>query len=57
MRYFHIIISAFSIIVGVQCVLKGSIAIEACHLNSQGHNFYKLKYISLEEVKIVPLQQ
>ena len=26
-------------------------------LNSQGHNFYKLKYISLEEVKIVPFQQ
>ena len=25
--------------------------------NSQGHNFYKLKYISLEEVKIVPFQQ
>ena len=24
---------------------------------SQGHNFYKLKYISLEEVKIVPFQQ
>ena len=23
---------------------------------SQGHNFYKLKYISLEEVKIVPFQ-
>ena len=26
-------------------------------LNSQGHNFYKLKYISLGEVKIVPFQQ
>ena len=26
-------------------------------LSSQGHNFYKLKYISLEEVKIVPFQQ
>ena len=26
-------------------------------LNSQGHNFHKLKYISLEEVKIVPFQQ
>ena len=25
--------------------------------NSQGHNFYKLKYISLEEVKIVSFQQ
>ena len=24
---------------------------------SQGQNFYKLKYISLEEVKIVPFQQ
>ena len=24
---------------------------------SQGHNFYKLKYISLEEVKIMPFQQ
>ena len=24
--------------------------------NSQGQNFYKLKYISLEEVKIVPFQ-
>ena len=24
---------------------------------SQGHNLYKLKYISLEEVKIVPFQQ
>ena len=24
---------------------------------SQGHNFYKLKYISFEEVKIVPFQQ
>ena len=23
----------------------------------QGHNFYKLKYISLEEVKIVPFKQ
>ena len=23
----------------------------------KGHNFYKLKYISLEEVKIVPFQQ
>ena len=27
------------------------------YVNSQGHNFYKLKYISLEEVKIVPFQQ
>ena len=27
------------------------------YLTSQGHNFYKLKYISLEEVKIVPCQQ
>ena len=26
-------------------------------LSSQGHNFYKLKYISLEEVKTVPFQQ
>ena len=26
-------------------------------LTSQGHNFYKLKYISLEEDKIVPFQQ
>ena len=26
-------------------------------LNTQGHNFYKLKYISLEEVKIAPFQQ
>ena len=26
-------------------------------LTSQGHNFYKLKYISLEEVKIAPFQQ
>ena len=26
-------------------------------LSSQGHNFYKLKYMSLEEVKIVPFQQ
>ena len=25
--------------------------------NSQGHNLYKLKYISLEEVKIVSFQQ
>ena len=25
-------------------------------ITSQGHNFYKLKYISLEEVKIVPFQ-
>ena len=24
---------------------------------SQGHNFYKLKYISLEEIKIVHFQQ
>ena len=29
----------------------------AFSLNSQGHNFYKLKYISHEEVKIVPFQQ
>ena len=28
-----------------------------CTFNSQGHNFYKLKYISLEEVKSVPFQQ
>ena len=26
-------------------------------LTRKGHNFYKLKYISLEEVKIVPFQQ
>ena len=26
-------------------------------MNSQGHNLYKLQYISLEEVKIVSLQQ
>ena len=26
-------------------------------INSQGHNFHKLKYISLEEIKIVPFQQ
>ena len=26
-------------------------------INSQGHNLYKLQYISLEEVKIVPFQQ
>ena len=26
-------------------------------INSQGHNFYKLKYISLEEVKIVPFHK
>ena len=26
-------------------------------LTSQGHNFYKLKYISLEEVKSVPFQK
>ena len=36
-----------------------SIRVISCHysVNSQGHNFYKLKYISLEEVKIVPFQQ
>ena len=26
-------------------------------INSQGHNLYKLQYISLEEVKIVSFQQ
>ena len=26
-------------------------------VNSQGHNLYKLQYISLEEVKIVSFQQ
>ena len=26
-------------------------------LNSQGHNLYKLQFISLEEVKIVSFQQ
>ena len=26
-------------------------------LNSQGHNLYKLQYVSLEEVKIVSFQQ
>ena len=30
-------------------------AIEA--VNSQGHNLYKLQYISLEEVKIMSFQQ
>ena len=33
MRYFRIIMGAFCIIVGVQDVLIGSIAIEASHLS------------------------
>ena len=33
MRYFRIIIGTFCIIVGAQGVLKGSIAVEASHLN------------------------
>ena len=51
---------------GCYCILNRTILIhDFIHFNcgfiyvldSQGHNFYKLKYISLEEVKIVPFQQ
>ena len=40
-----------------ECIFKKSELMFHVTLNSQGHNFYKLKYTSLEEVKIVPFQQ
>ena len=40
------------------CFPISALKYELCVLvSSQGHNFFKLKYISLEEVKIVPFQQ